>query len=207
MVSRLRTWVQALTLPGLRIETERLVLREFQLSDCFAVAGYRSDPHVLHFMERREPYTEQEVWETVFGYAEVEPTAHPRSSWDFAIIRVADRALIGETGLCRAEEPGEALLGYLLRRDAWGCGYATEAAAALVEFGFAKLELKRITAGCHPENGGSYRVMEKLGMQPADAVENFPGSPPGICAAVMTVTREEWSTARRAQSEAMAAAG
>ncbi len=60
---------------------------------------------------------------------------------------------------------GEAFIGYVLRRDAWGHGYATEAARTLLAFGFERLELRRIFADCHPANAASWQVMEKLGMR------------------------------------------
>jgi len=54
-------------------------------------------------------------------------------------------------------------MGYVLARDVWGRGYATEAAAALLAYGFAA-GLHRIGATCDPENAASARVLEKIGM-------------------------------------------
>ena len=51
-----------------------------------------------------------------------------------------------------------------MSRDRWGQGYATEAARAILDFGFADLGLRRIYATCRPENVGSSRVVEKIGM-------------------------------------------
>ncbi len=53
----------------------------------------------------------------------------------------------------------------MLHRDHHGQGYATEAARALLGYGFEELDLHRIIATCQPENPASYRVMEKLGMR------------------------------------------
>ena len=58
-----------------------------------------------------------------------------------------------------------AWIGYCFNRRYWGRGYATEAARAVVDFGFASLGLHRIFATCAPENTASARVLEKLGMR------------------------------------------
>jgi RimJ/RimL family protein N-acetyltransferase len=57
------------------------------------------------------------------------------------------------------------MLGYCYDRAAWGSGYAAEAAAAMLDFAFDVLLLHRVWAGCDPENVGSARVLEKLGMR------------------------------------------
>ena len=63
--------------------------------------------------------------------------------------------------------PGEADLGYVLAREAWGQGYATEAARALIAVGFAHLGLRRIEATSDPQNRASARVLEKAGLRRA----------------------------------------
>jgi RimJ/RimL family protein N-acetyltransferase len=55
-------------------------------------------------------------------------------------------------------------VGWVVRRDAWGHGYASEAAVALIRFAVDELGLHRIEATCHPDNAASARVMEKAGM-------------------------------------------
>ena len=56
-------------------------------------------------------------------------------------------------------------IGYEFSPDYWRQGYATEAASEIIRFGFEELELHRIWSWCIAENNGSWRVMEKLGMQ------------------------------------------
>ena len=72
--------------------------------------------------------------------------------------------LIGTVSLRRYARDRRAELGYWLGQDAWGQGYATEAADALVDFGFSKLGLQRIYAQVLDGNDASCRVLEKLGM-------------------------------------------
>jgi len=55
-------------------------------------------------------------------------------------------------------------LGFGIRRDLWGQGLATEAARLIVDFGFQALGLHRVTAGHHPDNRASARVLHRLGM-------------------------------------------
>lgn len=81
----------------------------------------------------------------------------------------------------------EALLGFLVKRDYRGRGYATEAARAVVDYGFEQLGLARILAGCDPENEASRRVLEKIGMRTVGLRRGFPGSLPGSAALVFTV--------------------
>ena len=70
-------------------------------------------------------------------------------------------ALLGGTGL-HFENPARAATGYILARDAWGLGYATETLRAIVELA-AQLGVLRLQALCHPEHAASQRVLEKCG--------------------------------------------
>ncbi len=71
--------------------------------------------------------------------------------------------LLGSTGL-HFQEPGRAITGYILARDAWGQGYATEALNAMV--GLAQsLGVRRLEAACHIDHAASARVLEKGGFQ------------------------------------------
>ena len=82
-----------------------------------------------------------------------------------AVIHKETGKFIGFTGLKYEEELDEVDLGYRLHPAFWGKGLATEAASPTVHYGFHKLNLERIVAGAIPENKGSIRIMEKLGMK------------------------------------------
>jgi RimJ/RimL family protein N-acetyltransferase len=74
--------------------------------------------------------------------------------------------LIGNCGIRLASAGAhQADLGYELDPDFWGQGYATEAARAMVEFGFTQLRVHRVWSWCVADNAGSAHVLEKLGMQ------------------------------------------
>jgi ribosomal-protein-alanine N-acetyltransferase len=72
-----------------------------------------------------------------------------------------DGQLLGSTGL-GFETPGHAVTGYVLAKDAWGKGYATEALAGIVDVA-RQVGVRRLYALCHPEHSASWRVLEKCG--------------------------------------------
>lgn len=148
----------------MRIATERLVLREFREDDWPAVLAYQSDPRYL----RHTPWTERaeadvrDLVGTFVGWQR----ERPRRRFQLAVETKADRALIGTCGVRLDDaDGGQAETGWELDPRRWGRGYATEAARAVVGFGFAELGLHRVWAECVAENAGSVRVMEKLGMR------------------------------------------
>jgi RimJ/RimL family protein N-acetyltransferase len=93
------------------------------------------------------------------AFSEVEWNRWPAGP--FLIERQGDRKLLGGTGLA-FETPTVAAAGYVLARDVWRHGYATEALAAVV--GLAReLGVQRLYALCHPDHAASIRVLEKCG--------------------------------------------
>lgn len=84
-------------------------------------------------------------------------------------------------------------IGWRLRREKWGHGYATEAAWAMADFAFARLRAESLYAVCHPDNGASIKVMEKLGMRYRGLEDWYSQK-----VATYAITAEEWHRARRA---------
>jgi RimJ/RimL family protein N-acetyltransferase len=84
----------------------------------------------------------------------------------FAITLTGTAELIGAIGLTIQHEHRRAELGYWIGRPFWGRGYATEAAGAVLAWGFGALELNRIFARHFARNPASGRVLEKIGMRP-----------------------------------------
>ena len=82
--------------------------------------------------------------------------------------------LVGVAGLAWVEGHGpDVEAAYILRRDRWGRGYATEALRAVLEIGHERLGMERIVALAYAENDASRRVMEKAGMRPDGTVEAY----------------------------------
>jgi RimJ/RimL family protein N-acetyltransferase len=149
---------------NLRLETERLILRDFMEEDRREVHQYGSDPEVVKYMPFG-PNTEEDT-KAFIQRTLAAQKAQPRVSYNFAMITKVDNEIIGacEIRITRAEDK-EAMLGYILNRKYWNHGYMSEAARRVTAFGFEQLGLHRIIASCDPANTGSYRVMEKIGMQ------------------------------------------
>lgn len=150
------------------IATERLRLREFAEADWPALHGVESDPEVARY-QSFAPRSAEESRTYVLG-AVADAGERPRRTYDLAVVLAAEERLIGRCGLglgigLGEAEPGEAALWYTLHRAEWGRGYGTEAARALVGFGFRELGLHRIWADCDPANVGSWRVLEKIGLR------------------------------------------
>ncbi len=147
-----------------KLRTERLVLRDFAADDWPAFHAVESLPEVARY-QSFEPRTEAESRAYVARAAKG-ATDRPRRTYDLAVILPAEERLVGRCGLGITDlETTEALLWYTLHPTYWGQGYTTEAARRLVEFGFRDLRLHRIWADCDPENVGSWRVLEKIGMR------------------------------------------
>jgi RimJ/RimL family protein N-acetyltransferase len=148
-----------------RITTARLTLRPLESADWQAIHTFASDPEVQRYISGA-PLSESEtrnLVEMLRGWEfERPPRARP-----FGFIQTAENRLIGFGGLywTSGHARWQAELGYTLHRDRWGQGYATEAAQAILRLGFTELRLHRIFAECHPDNTGSARVMQRLGMR------------------------------------------
>lgn len=148
----------------MQITTARLVLREFTAEDWPAVLHYQRAPRYLQFYhwDERTPNAVQAFVDR-FIDAQAE---EPRRVFQLAITLRGDNRLIGNCGVRTATAGArEGELGYELDPDAWGRGYATEAATAMLRWGFAELGLHRVAAQCIAENVASARVLEKLGLQ------------------------------------------
>jgi ribosomal-protein-alanine N-acetyltransferase len=147
----------------MKLTTQRLILREFAAEDWPAVLAYQSDPRYLRYYEwtgRAEADVQAFVQRFLGWQAE-----EPRSKYQLAITLAGDGRLIGNCGVRLAEAGAEVGdLGYEIAPAYWGQGYATEAARAMVRFGFEKLRLHRISGQTVAENVASQRVMDKLGM-------------------------------------------
>ncbi len=148
------------------LTTERLLLRPFAEDDFDAVHAYGSDPEVVRYMPwgPNTPDDTRDFIRRMTAAAE----ADPRREYEFAVVLRESTTLIGGCGICvneRDEESGCAEMGYAYHRDAWGRGYATEAARRVAQFGFEELRLHRICAYCDVPNVASARVLEKIGMR------------------------------------------
>ncbi len=148
----------------MRIATERLVLREYEHGDWPAVLAYQRDPRYFQF----SPWTGRTEAETrdFVAMFMAQQTERPRRIFQLAITLPDDGRVIGSCGIRRKPaNDWEADLGYELAPEQWGRGYATEAALAIVGFGFQELRLRRVSSWCIADNIASARVLERVGLQ------------------------------------------
>ena len=169
------------------LKTDRLELRPFDFGDVGDYFGYASDADMNQFLVSPEPFTrrraEEDVAESMLNLEKKTP--------NFAV--VLDSSVIGDLWLdiSRGSQVGE--IGFSIARAHWGKGLATEASAAVLEWGFKTESLAKISASSDPRNKRAMRVMEKLGMT-QEGVRRSHGIRRGerVDSAVFGILRGEW---------------
>jgi [ribosomal protein S5]-alanine N-acetyltransferase len=147
--------------PGLL--TERLRLRPFSLTDAAEVQRLAGDPSIADTtLNVPHPYLDGAAKAWIETHA---PEFAAGRLATFAIALLDGGALVGSIGLVIDAGSGRAELDYWVGRPYWGRGYATEAARAVVQYGFEELRLGRIYATAMTRNPASIRVLEKIGMR------------------------------------------
>lgn len=149
------------------IETDRLIIRNWQERDRAPYAAFLADPVLRKFFRSVVDAATASNW--IDGY--IDELARSAFGWR-AIERKSDGALIGDAGVGLVDEASRAVMrgaprveaGWTIGREFWGQGYATEAAAACLKAAWSDPTLSEIVAAAHVENTASHRVMEKLGM-------------------------------------------
>jgi len=145
------------------IKTERLVLRPYAMADVPAVQRIVSDREVAATtLSIPHPYPDNGAVEWLKS---IDPKWNDGSGAVFAITLASSGEVIGSIGLVIKPEHRHAEMGYLIARRHWGNGYVTEAAAAVLRFGFETLNLNRIFAHHMTINPASGTVMRKIGMR------------------------------------------
>lgn len=138
-----------------RLNTERLIIRRFEAEDWQDMLVYLSDPEVVKY-EPYEVYTESECIQEALNRSIDE------AFW--AVCLKQNNKVIGN--LYFNPQSFDAWeLGYVFNRNYQGQGYASEAAHAMLAYGFHDLEARRIVAMCNPKNEPSWRLLERIGMR------------------------------------------
>jgi RimJ/RimL family protein N-acetyltransferase len=142
--------------------TERLALRELRLTDAEDIAASAGDKRVARFLiQVPSPYPVSLARRWITGRIEWWETGRGVT---YAIATRKSETLVGTVSLRRFARDRRAELGYWIAHRDWGKGYTTEAARALVAYGFDHLDLTRIYAQVIAGNEASVRVLAKLGM-------------------------------------------
>ncbi len=144
------------------LETERLILRRLRPDDVDAIFAVIGDPVAMQYFPRTYDRKDAEEWieRNLRRYAE-------HGHGIYAVVLKTSGDVIGDCGLAiqQIEDGPELEVGYHLRRDHWGHGYATEAARACIAYAFRELSAEKVVSLIRPENLPSRRVAERNGMQ------------------------------------------
>jgi RimJ/RimL family protein N-acetyltransferase len=147
------------------IETGRLILRDWREGDAAAFFEGTNTPAVMRWLGGvMDDAGKQSLLDRVAACS----AANGFCFW--IVERKADGAILGFCGLKRADAPGSSVtgemeVGWRLREDAWGQGYAKEAATATLDAAFGRFGAAEVVALTVIENTGSWGLMERLGMR------------------------------------------
>jgi RimJ/RimL family protein N-acetyltransferase len=151
--------------------TPRLLLRDWTVDDVEPYHALVSDPEVMKHIGEGEPRTRKYAEEFVRTSIRQQES---RGWMRFAAEHADSGRFMGFSGFDWRGEPGGAIdFGWRLAREFWGSGYGYEASAAALHVGREVFGLEKIIAQSYPENVGSIRIMQKMGMQPIGEDEDF----------------------------------
>jgi RimJ/RimL family protein N-acetyltransferase len=143
-----------------QLETPRLLLRQFKESDLDLYAGMCADQEVMRYIGEGRALTRAESWRNMAG---ILGHWQLRGYGLWAIEEKVSGSLIGRAGFFNPEGWPGFELGWLLSRQHWGHGFATEAARAALDFAFTRLDQPRVISLIRPGNHRSIRVAERIG--------------------------------------------
>ena len=144
----------------LEVETERLLLRHFKHEDLDDYARISADPEVMRYIGKGQPLSREDAWRSMAfhsGHWQL------RGFGQWAVELKETGRLIGRIGLFMPEGWPGLEVGWLLDREYWGRGLATEGGRAALNYAFQELRAEHVVSIIHPENQASIRVAEKLG--------------------------------------------
>jgi RimJ/RimL family protein N-acetyltransferase len=170
------------------LETERLVLRRLRRDDLEALSALYRDEEVRRYFPEGT-LTLEETKEELEWFLNGHP-AHPELGL-WATVHRETGEFIGRCGLLpwKIEGHQEVEVAYLLDRRFWGQGLATEAARAILEYGFGPLGLSRLICLIDPQNTASQKVAERIGMRLEREVDGIDGD--GFPTLIYAVSRNQ----------------
>ena len=184
-------------------ETERLILREWGDADCDAFYAVMNTPAVMRYLGGVQSPDE---WRA--GFDRIRSYQRELGFTFWLVERRSDAAILGFCGLKRTNAPGadaiagDVEIGWRLREDAWGEGYAKEAAIASLDLAFARFEAPHVVAVTALHNAPSQGLMKRLGMRrrkDLDFVDQrFPADSEVNPQVVYRIDAADWPKARAA---------
>lgn len=145
------------------METKRLILRPLALGDSSRIEELAGDYEVAKStLNIPHPYPEGSAIQFIES---IHTAEHNNKIAMFAIVDKDSQQLIGLINLNLSLPFKRGELAYWIGKHYWGKGYGTEAAKALLEYGFNSLKLNKIFAASFTSNPGSWKIMEKIGLK------------------------------------------
>lgn len=143
-------------------ETERLIIKKLETADLPWLIEMRTPDAVNRYMGGREKQNAEAITARMPFYLE----CHEKNGYGFSTMTLRSTGeKIGTSGLQPLGDTGEIEVGYNLIEKYWRQGFGLECALGWLKYGFETAGLDRIVAVAHPENTGSWRIMEKCGMR------------------------------------------
>ncbi len=150
------------------LETKQLTLRMLRESDIDAYAEMVADPEVMRFIGDGKALSRPLAWRNL---AMMIGHWHLRGYGPWAVEERGTGQLVGRIGFWNPEGWPGFELGWMLRRQFWGRGYASEGARAALDFAFTRLDQPAVISLIYPENAASIRVAQRLGEHLAGRVD------------------------------------
>ena len=146
------------------VETSRLRLRTWDEADIAPFMAHLNTPAVMRWLG---PPGDEALYRSLYARSTASQAANGHCFW--IVERRDDAALLGFCGLKLVDAPGAPMpgdveIGWRLREDAWGHGYAREAAEACLDFAFHRIAAPHVVAMTVRQNGASWGLMQRLGM-------------------------------------------
>lgn len=159
----------------------RIIIRELVLEDRDAYADWQCSSEVGEFLSWL-PVSAQESFQNLQKAIE-QQGMEIRCQYFLAIVRKKDEEVVGSVGL-ELREKNSSSMGWFIRKLYWSRGYASEAVALLIDYGFRAIGLDEIQASCRKENTRSEGIMKKCGFLLSDETEKR---------LYYSLTKEEWN--------------
>ncbi|GMN02465.1 GNAT family N-acetyltransferase [Erythrobacter sp. MTPC3] len=177
-----------------RLETPRLILRDWRQEDWAEFWQSTNTPAVMRWLGG---VLDEDGMSSARGRLESYRQQHGHTSW--AVERKEDGAILGFCGLKRSNQAGGPMgmmeVGWRLREDAWGCGYAKEAATASLDAAFGQFGAAEVIALTVERNSPSWGLMKRLGMIRREDLDfaNADFDPETATIIVYSIDRDDWA--------------
>jgi len=178
----------------MELKTKRLILRPIQLGDEKAIHEYAGDKSItMMFFLPNETFEE-----TCDFVRENAAQWESEDQTDFEFVIIYDGKIIGgcDADLSHSADRSYATLGWIINKNYRNRGFASEAAAALLDFAFENLNIEKVYAQCDTENPASYKVMLNIGMTCVNdkGTRTYPRTGKTSGEYTCLITKDEWET-------------